>query len=175
LPEHLHTYVRLLLYLREIGADEFLLFRQKRPPCELHLEKHLREIGIEDGEAQIESVAPPRLAQEARIEVKDHNGHIDYALVHPEFEHTVWGAVSADSHDGVFLAVARAVVSKYLAALASDLYTARTLNCSLGSTIGFHGQLLGDKLAASRNDEVAFRLELPVVEGLDLTARGESR
>lgn len=166
LPRHLPTYIRLLLYLREIGAEELLLFRQKRPPCQVHLRQHLKEVGIEDVESQAESLIP-RLAQEATIQVKPRDGHIDYTFRHAEFEHTEWGSIRADFNDDLPRAVARAVVRKYLAAFASDVYTARTLSCALGSTIRFHRQLLNDEIAGSRNDKVAFQLELPVVDGLD--------
>jgi hypothetical protein len=165
LPRHLSTYVRLLLYLREIGAEELVRFRQKRPACELHLKDHLKEVGIEDLEAQAESLILP-LAKESEIRANSHDDHIHYSFVHREFEHTVWGETRPESNEDVTHAVARAVVRKYLAGLASDLYTARTLNCALGSTIGFHGRLLGRELTP-RNEDVAFQLQLPVIEGLD--------
>jgi len=44
--ERLLTYIRLLLYVREIGAEDLLIFREKRPPCEAHLEDHLNEVGL---------------------------------------------------------------------------------------------------------------------------------
>jgi hypothetical protein len=167
MPIHLLTYIRLLLYLREIGAQELLLFRQKRPPCQLHLMQHLREVGIESLEEQTESLVP-RLADEAKIQVAPHDGHTDYAFSHPQFEHTVWDAVAPGAESDLRGAIARAVVRKYLAALASDLHAARTLSCPLGSTIRFHGCLMTGGGAGSPTDQVAFELELPVVKGLDL-------
>jgi hypothetical protein len=136
LPHHLHTYIRLLLYLRDIGAEDLLLFRQKRPPCQLHLKQHLKEAGIEGAEEQAESLMP-RLAQEATIKLRHHNDHIHYTFIHPDFEHTVWGSLSANSNVDLSYEVARAVVKRHLAALASDVFTARMLSCPLGSTVRF--------------------------------------
>jgi hypothetical protein len=166
LPRHLPAYVRLLLYLREIGAEELLVFRQRRPPCQDHLKDHLREVGIEDAEAEAER-AIPQLAKEAKLQLHGHNDHIHYAFSHPQFEHTVWGSIRSDTDGDLSQAVARSVVRKYLASLASDLYTAKVLNSPLGSTVRFHTQLLATRTVASEAGALAFQLELPVLNGVD--------
>jgi hypothetical protein len=45
--ERLLTYVRLLLYIREIGAEDLLIFREKLPPCEVHFEEHMKRAGLD--------------------------------------------------------------------------------------------------------------------------------
>jgi hypothetical protein len=166
-PLHLPAYIRLLLYLREIGAERFLLFRQKPPACTEHLKQHLAEVGIQNLENDAESVVPS-LASEGIIKTSIHDSHIHYAFSHPEFEHTVWGSVSNDIEGDLSEAVARSVVRRYLAALVSDLRTARMLNCPLGSSVRFHERLLAENKPIFGADDVAFSLELPIVQGLDL-------
>jgi hypothetical protein len=166
IPDHLPVYVRLLLYLREIGAEELLIFRQKRPPCQEHLKDHLHEVGIDDAEAEAERVIP-QLAEEAKLQLRVHDDHLDYTFSHPLFEHTVWGAIRPDADEDLSQAVARSVVRKYLASLASDLYTAKVLNSPLGSTVRLHTRLLVGRTIASEDSSLAFRLELPALHGID--------
>jgi len=45
--ERLLSHIQLLLYIRKIGAEDLLVFRQKRPPCEFHFEDHMREVGLD--------------------------------------------------------------------------------------------------------------------------------
>jgi hypothetical protein len=135
-PVRLATYIRLLLYVREIGADEVLVFRQKPPACELHLEKHLKEVGLDEVLGESETLIP-RLAAEAKIEAKPHQDHIDYNFYHPTFVHNVFGAIKKDcvgpDHRS---AITGAVIRKQLAALSSDLRAVQSLHCSLGATVG---------------------------------------
>jgi hypothetical protein len=168
--DRLLTYVRLLLYLRDIGAEEMLVFRQKRPPCEIHLEQHLEEIGIEPSLILANGMID-ELARDALITTKPHLDHLDYTFIHPEFEHTVWGAIrkseaSAISEMAIRRAVTTSVYKSYLSRLASDIWTAQTLKSSLGSTIHLHGQLLNAFKRGLAEGDVAFNLDLPVLNGV---------
>lgn len=87
-PIRLATYLRLLLYIREIGADDALIFRQKSPACEVHLEEHLKEVGLGGVLALISS-----LSAEARIQTHQHGDHIHYDFYHPSFVHNVYGEI----------------------------------------------------------------------------------
>jgi hypothetical protein len=164
--ERLLTYVRLLLYVREIGAEDLLIFRQKRPPCEVHLEEHLKEVGL-DSTLMLGDELIEKLASRAEISAEVHDDHLDYTFIHPEFEHTVWGAIKkSDARSDIELrhAVTASVIKRYLANLASDIYTAQVLGSPLGSTVHFHGQLLNTFKAGLEEADVAFQLKLPVLE-----------
>ena len=166
--DHLPTYVRLLLYLREIGAEKLLVFRQKRPPCQIHLKDHLREVGIEDVEDDVER-AVPQFAKEGELSLRTHDDHIHYAFSHPQFEHTVWGSIPSDTKGDLSQALARSVVGRYLATLASDLYTARALKSPLGSTVRFHTKLLAsNRPSTTDTGTLAFHLDLPTLHGVEV-------
>jgi hypothetical protein len=109
------------------------------------------------------------MARRASIETKVHEDHLDYSFSHPEFEHTVWGAVSNDSSQSeaaLRRAVTTSIVKKYLSSFASDMYNARGLNSPLGSTVNFRGQLLKTIKAGLKEPDVAFQLRLPVLENV---------
>lgn len=166
--ERLITYVRLLLYIRQIGAESLFVFREKRPPCELHFEDHMREVGL-DPALMLASDLVEQLANKAEISAEPHEDHLDYTFNHPEFEHTVWGGVKKDAaKTDVQLrhAVTVSVLKKYLSSLASDIHSSRVLNSPLGSTIYLHGQLLKIIKAGLDEADVAFELRLPVLQGV---------
>lgn len=166
--ERLITYVRLLLYIRQIGAESLFVFRQKRPPCEVHFEDHMREVGL-DPEMMLADHLIEQLGHRAEISAKPHEDHLDYTFNHPEFEHTVWGGVTKDAaNTDVQLrhAVTVSVLKKYLSSLASDIHSARVLNSPLGSTVYLHGQLLKIIKAGFNEADVAFELRLPVLQGV---------
>lgn len=166
--ERLLTYIRLLLYIRDIGAEDLLVFRQKRPACEVHLEDHLKEVGMEPTLMLADKLIEP-IASKAEISTRVHNDHLDYMFTHPEFEHSVWGAIKkseAQSEAKLRHAVTESVFRRYLANLASDVWTAQTLSSPLGSTVNFHGQLLSAFKAGLEDAEVAFNLELPILKGI---------
>jgi hypothetical protein len=166
--ERLLNHIRLLLYIREIGAEDLLIFRQKRPPCEMHFEDHLKEVGL-DPELMLADDLVAQLASKSEIVAEPHEDHFDYSFTHPEFEHTVWGAVdksSARSDVELRHAVTTSVMKKYLSSLASDIRTAQVLDSPLGSTVSFHGQLLKTIKAGLKEADVAFHLRLPVLENI---------
>lgn len=166
--EWLLSHIRLLLYIREIGAEDLLVFRQKRPPCEIHFEDHMKEVGLDPASMLADELVGD-LASKAEIAAKPHKDHLDYTFNHPEFEHTVWGAVDKSAaHAEVELqrAVTTSVMKKYLSSLASDIHTAQILDSPLGSTVYFHGQLLKTIKAGLKEADVAFQLKLPVLEDI---------
>jgi hypothetical protein len=162
--------VRLLLYLREIGAEPLVIFRQKPPPCEIHLVQHAQEVGLEhliDGAKRLARQLEP----DARVETEIHDDHFDYSFTHPRLEHTLWGAVHeavpSGGHD-LRIAVAESVTSRYMAHLTSDVQTARSLRLALGSTVAIHGDLLGLTDQAPSPADVAFHLSLPTLIDADV-------
>ena len=166
--ERLVTYVRLLLYIRQIGAEPLFVFREKRPPCEIHFEDHMREVGLDPGLMLADDLVE-QLASKAEISAKPHEDHLDYTFNHPEFEHTVWGSVdknAATTDVQLRHAVTLSVLKKYLSSLASDIHSSRVLNSPLGSTVHLHGQLLKIIKAGLQEAHVAFELKLPVLQGV---------
>jgi hypothetical protein len=163
---HLLSDVQLLLYLRDIGADSLLLFRQKPPPCEIHVEQHAHEVGLDAALDRLDELAS-RFAEEAQIDTRKHEDHVHYAFVHPRFEHTVWGTAWPREND-LRREVSRAVLGRYMSHLTSDVRTATMLGLPLASTIQVHGDLLGMTAAAPSTAQVIFNLRLPVLAGVDV-------
>ena len=100
-----------------------------------------------------------------------HDDHLHYTFNHPDFEHTVWGVIESNatksgSESAIRHATAESVHRRYLAALVSDIQTAQNLNSSLASTINFHGLLLKGLNGEKTAEDVAFQLDLPVLNGL---------
>jgi hypothetical protein len=158
--------IQLLLYLREVGAEPLLVFRQKPPACEIHVAEHAHEAGLDPALERLDALAET-IALEAEIRTEAHEDHLHYSFVHPRFEHTVWGTAWPEGED-FRLAVSRSVLRRYMAHLTSDVQTARALSLPLASTIGVHGDFLGLGPTAPSAAEVMFDLRLPVVEGVDV-------
>ncbi|HXV06232.1 MAG TPA: hypothetical protein VFP23_10055 [Solirubrobacterales bacterium] len=165
--------IRLLLYLREIGAEPLVVFRQKPPPCEVHLDLHAREVGLDQALVCLDALAE-RAARVAEIQTQRHGDHFHYEFVHPRFEHTVWGTVRPEGQDLPF-EVSRAVFRRYMSHLTSDVRAAQTLSLPLASTIQVHGDLLGLTARSPSAAELMFDLRLPVVDGADVRTLLELR
>jgi hypothetical protein len=166
--ELLLTYIRLLLYLREIGAEDLLLFRQKPHVCEVHLTEDLSKLGMQPDLTHAEKIIE-ELEVKATIKTEAHEDHLHYTFNHPEFKHTVWGVVDGiDTGSGADLRheVTTAVCKRYVAHLASDIWTANTLKAPLGSAVNLHGQLLKAFEAGVGEADVAFQLNLPILKGI---------
>lgn len=161
------NYIRLLLYIREIGAEDLVIFRQKRPACTVHLEQHMKEAGLDAALANSEKLIEG-LASKAEVVVgEEHGDYIHYVFMHPEIEHYHWGAIKkteAHSESALRYAVSKYVLGDFLAHLTSDIYTARFLNSPLGSTVYLHGQILNTFNGGVQEADVAFKLDLPVLK-----------
>jgi hypothetical protein len=164
-------HVRVLLHLRDIGAVDLVRFYEKPPPCEVHWEGHAAEAGLEEAVERANEFVT-ELVRDARIRLSPSNsGGIDFALVHPCFEHTVWGQLPVASTTDVAELkrfAAHAVYRRYLANLTSDVRAARELSLPVGSAVWFHGRILRGLESGSSPDEVAFHLELPVLRDVAL-------
>ena len=165
------SHIEVLLYLRKIGAQDLVVFSEKPPPCEVHWEKHAHEQRLDTLLAVREKLVD-QLSTEARIETKKGaDGALEFAFVHPRFEHSVWGSLGPEdlvdrSKTGIARAVSVAVLRRYLAHLTSDVATIKHFEVPLGSTVWFHGELLKNLSKTASTSEIAFALDLPVLRGL---------
>jgi hypothetical protein len=160
---------KMLLYVRRIGAEDLLVFRQKLPGCAQHYRRHLDEVGL-TGLLERSSWLIDRLAEDGEvIELKPHNDHWDYVFRHPMIEHLASGGVypeedSADPKANPQRAVAEAVFKKYSAHLVSDVHTARRLSTPLAASVSLHTQVLDRSVPEAAEAEVALNLALPVLK-----------
>jgi hypothetical protein len=164
----------VILYLRTIGAEDLVEFRPRQIPCEVHWQRHAEEAGLA---AIVESVEKVAAAMHGNAEIACKNaddGSVQYALNHPNFEHTQWGHIRRDELAGLTasqqnLAICRQVVQSFVPYLASDVAAARSGRVPLGTTLWVHSRLMdgpGERTASEA--EVAFDVRLPVLEGVSI-------
>jgi hypothetical protein len=159
-------HVIALLYIRKIGADDYLTFVQKPPACTLHYEFHAEEAGlsgvIEQAEPWIDRLAADGVVRSLR----HHEHHWDFQISHPELEHAVWGAV-AEGPNGdppSKREMADFACSLYVSHLVSDVGAAHELQVPLGASVRLHEDLLSSGASSKpKAGDVAFDMRLPVM------------
>lgn len=169
--ELIETHARLLLHIREIGAEDLLIFRQKPPACALHYKQHLKETNL-GGLLDNAFWLIDQLAQQGRLlELRPHDDHWHYTFDHPMLEHRQWGSFrseegSSDPATDPDRAVAEAIFKQYSAHLVSDVRTAKYVSSPLAASVSLHGEVLAQPKADVTEAEVALNLSLPVLEGV---------
>jgi hypothetical protein len=168
--DNIAEHAAALLYLREIGAADMLVFVQKPPACEQHYQQHAADAGVLD---VIDGASHwiDRLADHGEVkELEAHAGHWHYAFIHQDLEHMAWGAIAAsangeapDLHD-----VAEAVFAQYASHLVSDVVAARSMALPLGSSVRLHEDALARTNSRLTVGDVAFDLVLPVLDDLPI-------
>lgn len=157
--------LEMILYVREIGAENFLDFRAKHSPNWTHLKQlgqrpttAIRQMGL-----KIESI----LAQEADISKDGDHWYIH----HPMLGHSQWidsnevGAKS-QSESQTRKAVARRVVRRFSAYLLADLELAQRSGMPLGLTNAVHGAIMQCEKPGVQ--DVAFSFEFPFLAGVPI-------
>jgi hypothetical protein len=171
----LEHYIRILLYLRNIGAEDLLVFTEKFPACGVHWKESARQAGLEPVIDLSEGFAEQFL-REASIEVQLAGGkpqQLRYRVLHPKTAHPNFGWIprkrrSLDS-DSVQRDVAVDVIANHIAHLVSDVEAAKGTRSPLGSVIPLHQDMLRTlRLRVGAHEEdVAFHLKLPVLVGVE--------
>ena len=164
------SHIAALLYLREIGAESLVEFREKPVPCEKHWRRHAEEAGL-TGLLQAADEAIPVLIEEGELKLEPtEKGCIDFVFNHPLIEHTQWGhlcsseVLPADAKK-IRLAAAEAIVGKFVAHLTSDIVTAQGNGIPVGSTLYMYGRMLRQPTGSAAGN-VAFNLHLPVLDNI---------
>lgn len=166
--------VRTLLYLRSVGAEDLLVFRTKPYACPIHWRENAMasdlQTVVEGGEEVILRILP-----EVEIEYEDlEDGRTRFQFNHHVFEHTQFGIVPPEVAPSERREeVVAQVVHGHISHLASDIRLARKLRAPLGTVVPLHKQLLTQ--ASSTEAEVAFELQLPVLEGVPVRTLIELR
>lgn len=143
----LESHTKMLLYIRSIGAENLLVFRQKLPGCAKHYRQHLDEVGLA-GVLEKSAWLIDRLAEDGEVlQLNEHGDHWDYTFRHPMIEHNVSGGVfseedSADPAVHPQRAVAEAVFKKYAAHLVVDVHIAKQLSAPLAASVSLHAEVL---------------------------------
>ena len=164
-------HVTSLLYLREVGAEDLLVFAEKPPACEQHYRQHAGEVGLLE---LIDSAGPwiDRLAGEGKInELHSHDDHWHYTFTHHDLEHTAWGSIwkgRESSEPPSSRDIAESVFARYAAHLVSDVTAARLAGLPLGASVQLHESVLATTRFPMSVGDVAFQLQLPVLDALPI-------
>jgi hypothetical protein len=153
-----------LLYIRDVGAEEFLLFTEKAPACKMHYRQHLSEAGLDHILLGSESIIADLVERGTVEEITSHGDHLHCTFDHPMLEHREWPclSLSADERNAETIkrAAAEDVFARFASHLTSDVLTARTLDAPLGLGTAVHDRLVVDDLTEAN---VALALDLPIL------------
>jgi hypothetical protein len=94
--QNLASLMEILIYIRTIGAEDFVHFTEKAPACEIHYQQHLSEANLGHIVTDSETVIRDFVENGTIGEVVGHESHFHYRFDHPLLEHTQWGAISSD-------------------------------------------------------------------------------
>jgi hypothetical protein len=161
------NYVELLLYIRDIGAEDLLVFHDKPVFCREHHQENLRKAGmgtfLEDSESYIQ-----KILDESELVLKPlgdrvfagfmYNGSGPVGLVEP-------GVVS--NRERFRRGLAKNLFERYLGALSTDVAAARQWKAPLGATRDQFGPFSSKLRLRSSIDDVAFEVGLPVLRGIE--------
>lgn len=161
---NVESLMRGLLYIREVGAEEFLVFTEKAPACRVHYRQHLSEAGLDHILSNSESIVAELMQNGTVADFEPHGDHLHCTFTHPMLEHTEWPCldVHADVSDPEVIkrAAAEGVFVRFASHLTSDVVTAQMLGTPLGLGTGVHDRLVADHLS---DENVALALDLPIL------------
>jgi hypothetical protein len=164
------NYIRVLLYIRNIGAESLFIFTEKPGAwCEEHLSPLIEDIGLHSSselDQYIQTLKEDFLAN-AELQVRT-NGDVQiYSLQYPKYLDVPTAGVRRNTGDPIDRdQIISKVVHENVMTLISDIDTAQSLTLPLASTGRFHELLLRSRLADVAESDVALRLELPVLQGV---------
>jgi hypothetical protein len=171
--DSLLSHIEVLLYLRKIGAENLVEFREKPEACTVHLRQHAIEAGLQVI-LDTANILVPRLAKEAKISVHAQSGGMaSFLFKHPKSEivrsgNLKLGGVKGKPTVAVRKAVVREVLHDYISHLTADITAARSSGVPLGSTIWLHGELLSSASERPIPANVAFNIDLPILQGVSI-------
>jgi hypothetical protein len=168
--ERFLAFVENYFYVRNIGAEDMLIYRQKPHACAVHLRQPAEQYGatslLEEREAWVDS-----FSLEAEVTgLEQHEDHWHYVVIHPAIEHIALGAIHLENgakREPSKSEIYGAVFDRYAAVLVSDIGAARSLHAPLGAAARIHEKLLSEASSdAPTVQDALFSLELPIISGL---------
>jgi hypothetical protein len=169
------SHLHLLLYFRNIGADDLLLFAEKgRRWCEDCGRLVLSEIGFHSPdayEAYLEDLTD-RMVRECEFGPSKGGYFPAFKIYHPEFfdepmDGILSGSASARSLKKRKRSLIAEVVSRNVDQLIADIGLALQWQSPLGSTNKFHRQILRHNISGTEEAQVAFNVKLPVLRNVN--------
>jgi hypothetical protein len=173
--ESLTGHIRVLLHVRNIGAEDIVTFSEKPnawcAECFTPLVRALGVNSIEDYDPYVDDLID-RIDKEADIRI-GHTGQISWCTVdHPKFFEEPYILVRENYSEGERPEVTRRylaekVVRDHVGSLLCDLGQAQNMRAPLGATLRFYKQILHEEAGSLDEALVAFQMELPILHGVD--------
>lgn len=170
------SHIRLLLYFRNIGAEDLLLFAEKgRLFCEDCGNLLLLEIGLESHDAYNAYLQEltQKLVKESHFAPSTEGRFPGFTIYHPDYFDEPMDAImdrAAASPRAVKKrkrSLIGQLVQSHVQQLLADIALARQWQSPLGSTIKFHQQILRRNTAGTEEAQVAINIQLPVLRNAD--------
>ena len=176
LRKRLVPFVLVLEMIEKNGGQHLVRFESRTPGCLRHAKEHAREANIDQSFANTSSLIT-EIAKSAVVSwdegKQDGHKHLNFQLVHPQFEHTEWESLCSRNapipkkETAIRRSIVNSVVQRYLAELCADALAARRTHTPLGSTIPFYKRLLATRPSAEM-EAVAFDLGLPISPNISI-------
>jgi hypothetical protein len=163
-------HLQVAFYLRESGADRALTFAAKPARCEEHLRQHAAEAGLIDIDQKISDFVDTILDGYETQVVPDGEGSVTIAWTHPAVG--LWlmqrGVVEKEARDlrAVVEGSASSVAARYISDLIRTVVEARENDAAMGQVTYLADVDMVVATSAPRVSEVAFNLQLPVLEAI---------
>lgn len=163
-------FVENFFYVRQIGAEDMLLYHPKPHACTHHLRQHAKQLGVtsllDEREAWVSSFS-------ARAEIDEldrHDDHWHYVVLHPDLPHMANGVLRLRVRKGKTpkdAEVFGAVFDQFAANLVGDVGAAREMRAPLAAVAPIHEAMLSHTPTDPPSvQDAMFELRLPVVSGL---------
>jgi len=153
-----------LLYLMEIGASEYVVFRPKGR-CTAHWAQHAEEQGLKHLIESKEGLIADLVSEADFYRSTEVDGSVAYCMQLQDPEMIVRLPAGNRSDQELQARLGEEVFAEYMVDLTADVTAARECAIPLGSVLSFPGRLLQMSRPASVED-VLFHLQLPVLEGV---------
>jgi hypothetical protein len=163
------SHIKVLLYLRSIGAENLVDFRIKQPACTEHWQLHAEEAGLSALVNQIDDLADYLLSGATVTFEEGKEGGTLFRFSHPQINPQQVGELlpsDIGQIDGSLQRKAAVLVARgFLAHLTSDVAASNSYHAALGSVNSIHDLLLRRWRGITPAD-VLMNLRLPILSGL---------
>lgn len=170
--DRLLAHLAGVIYLRKIGAEDLVDFREK-PPCWKDWASKAQKLGFQNI-VDAAQVLKATLERESRFFTGKSDGNfLIYKIEHTEPDINMIGQLPLKeigklSKKQLKQRAIQKSVDGFARHLLSDVITAKLLGVPLGSIVGVHGKLLSDGANGPSPADVAFKLDLPVLNGVPI-------
>lgn len=163
------AFVETFLYIRQIGAEDILVFQEKPPACSAHLRRHAQEYCATSALKQRKQWVK-RMSSDSNTRIdhlRRHDDHWHYDFWHPQMEHMMPGILWSTSERPDAQEVLGGVFDTYASKLISDIGAARASQVPLGAVSAMHKDVLASSHPSIPSaEDVLFSLDLPVIRGI---------